>query len=44
MLVVTHDPRLMSFANRIVTIEDGRLVGEQRGGTPKLLTATGRGH
>ena len=44
VLVVTHDPRLMSFANRIVTIEDGRLVGEQRGGTPKLLTATGRGH
>jgi putative ABC transport system ATP-binding protein len=46
VLVVTHDSRLMSFANRIVTIEDGRLIGEQRGSgaTPKLLTAAGSGH
>lgn len=46
VLVVTHDSRLVSFASRIITIEDGRLVGEQRGsgGAPKLLTATGRGH
>ena len=40
VLVVTHDSRLTSFANRIIFIEDGRLVGEQRGGgVPKLLTA-----
>lgn len=31
VLVVTHDPRTLSFANRIVRIEDGRIVGEERG-------------
>jgi putative ABC transport system ATP-binding protein len=31
VLVVTHDSRLISFADRIVFIEDGRLVGEQVG-------------
>jgi putative ABC transport system ATP-binding protein len=44
VLVVTHDPRLMPFANRIVSIEDGRLVGDQRGdaGAPlRLTTAAG---
>jgi putative ABC transport system ATP-binding protein len=34
VLVVTHDPRMLPFANRIVQIEDGRIVGEQRA-TPK---------
>jgi putative ABC transport system ATP-binding protein len=29
-LVVTHDPRILPFANRIVRIEDGRIVGEDR--------------
>jgi putative ABC transport system ATP-binding protein len=45
VLVVTHDSRVMSFANRIITIEDGRLTGEQRGSgaTPKLLTAAADG-
>ena len=40
VLVVTHDPRLMSFANRLILIEDGRLVREEVGnaGVPKLLT------
>jgi putative ABC transport system ATP-binding protein len=33
VLVVTHDPRILPFADRIVEIEDGRLVGERRGGT-----------
>ena len=32
VLVVTHDPRILPFADRIIEIEDGRLVGEQRGG------------
>jgi putative ABC transport system ATP-binding protein len=32
VLVVTHDPRILPFADRIVEIEDGRLVGERRGG------------
>jgi putative ABC transport system ATP-binding protein len=30
VLVVTHDPRILPFADRIVRIEDGRLVGEER--------------
>jgi len=30
VLVVTHDPRTVPFADRIVRIEDGRIVGEQR--------------
>ena len=29
VLVVTHDPRAMPFADRIINIEDGLLVGEQ---------------
>ena len=31
VLVVTHDPRVRAFANRILHIEDGRIVGEERG-------------
>jgi putative ABC transport system ATP-binding protein len=31
VLVVTHDPRILPFANRIVRIEDGRIVGEEYG-------------
>jgi putative ABC transport system ATP-binding protein len=31
VLVVTHDPRILSFANRIVHIEDGRIVREEPG-------------
>lgn len=30
VLVVTHDPRILPFANRIVRIEDGRIVGDER--------------
>jgi putative ABC transport system ATP-binding protein len=30
VLVVTHDPRILPFANRVVRIEDGYLVGEER--------------
>ena len=32
VLVVTHDPRILPFARRVVRIEDGRIVGEQRKG------------
>lgn len=32
VLVVTHDPRILPFADRIVDIDDGRIVGERRGG------------
>ena len=30
VFVVTHDPRILPFADRIVRIEDGRIVGEER--------------
>jgi putative ABC transport system ATP-binding protein len=32
MFIVTHDPRIMQFADRILRIEDGRIVDDQRGG------------
>jgi putative ABC transport system ATP-binding protein len=32
VLVVTHDPRLVPFADRIVHIEDGTIVREESGG------------
>jgi putative ABC transport system ATP-binding protein len=45
VLVVTHDSRLTPFANRIIFIEDGRLIREQIGNAaPKLLTAAVSGH
>ena len=31
VLIVTHDPRLLPFADRVVHIEDGRIIAEQRG-------------
>jgi len=44
VLVVTHDPRLFGFADRIVRIEDGLLTPEEpteRVRTKALLTGTG---
>lgn len=35
VLVVTHDPRIVPFADRIVRIEDGRIIGDERGGTKR---------
>jgi len=32
MFIVTHDPRIMPFADRILRIEDGRIVDDQRDG------------
>jgi putative ABC transport system ATP-binding protein len=29
VVVVTHDPRILPFADRIVTLEDGQVTGEQ---------------
>jgi putative ABC transport system ATP-binding protein len=43
VLVVTHDPRLIRFADRIVHIEDGRIVGEQPGGASPAWHAAERG-
>jgi putative ABC transport system ATP-binding protein len=31
VLVVTHDPRVLPFADRIIRIEDGRIVSEEPG-------------
>ena len=41
VLVVTHDPRLLTFADRIIHIEDGRLTHEEVGkaGVAKSLSA-----
>jgi putative ABC transport system ATP-binding protein len=36
VLVVTHDPRVLPFADRIVQIEDGRLI-EERSDEPQLV-------
>lgn len=42
VLVVTHDPRLVSFADRIIHIEDGNIVREQaRYGDKKLRDILG---
>jgi putative ABC transport system ATP-binding protein len=32
VFAVTRDRRILPFANRVVRIEDGRIVGEERGG------------
>ncbi len=39
VLVVTHDPRLLPFADRIVHIEDGRIVSEERPGAKPQRSA-----
>jgi putative ABC transport system ATP-binding protein len=36
VLVVTHDPRTLPFADRIIRIEDGRISGEERISNEKL--------
>jgi putative ABC transport system ATP-binding protein len=36
VLVVTHDPRVLPFADRIVEIEDGMLVDERSGGPERV--------
>jgi putative ABC transport system ATP-binding protein len=43
VLVVTHDPRLIRFADRIVSIEDGRITGEQPGGASAAWHGADRG-
>jgi putative ABC transport system ATP-binding protein len=32
VVVVTHDPRILPHAQRIIRLEDGRIAGEQRCG------------
>ena len=38
VLVVTHDPRILPFASRIVHIEDGRIVREEANGEAKRVS------
>jgi putative ABC transport system ATP-binding protein len=39
VLVVTHDPRILPFANRIIRIEDGRILSDgQKGGSARVRT------
>ena len=38
VLVVTHDPRILPFASRIVHIEDGRIPAEETGGESKKVS------
>jgi putative ABC transport system ATP-binding protein len=43
-VVVTHDPRVFSYGDRIVTLEDGRVAGDerpQRSSAASRLTAGG---
>ena len=37
VLIVTHDPRLLPFADRVVHIEDGRIIAEERSGIRQTL-------
>ena len=32
IVIVTHDARIAEFADRTITMEDGRITGEVRGG------------
>jgi putative ABC transport system ATP-binding protein len=42
VLVVTHDPRIVPFADRIVRIEDGKIIGEERASDRKDEGAAAR--
>ncbi len=43
VLVVTHDPRIVPYASRIIRIEDGLIVGEEPGtGAARKLVARAR--
>jgi putative ABC transport system ATP-binding protein len=42
VLVVTHDPRIVPFADRIVRIEDGKIIGEERASDSKDTATTGK--
>ena len=35
IIVVTHDPRIVPFANRIIRIEDGLIVGDEKNNAAK---------
>ena len=35
VLCVTHDPRLLTFADRILRMEDGRIIADERTVAPE---------
>jgi putative ABC transport system ATP-binding protein len=39
VLVVTHDPRLLPFADRIIHLEDGRIVREEQNSAATSITS-----
>lgn len=41
VVMVTHDPRVLSYGDRIIHLEDGRIVGEENGttGSERALVA-----
>ncbi len=39
VLAVTHDPRLVTHADRVLRIEDGRITGDERGPFPEMADA-----
>ncbi len=41
VLIVTHDPRLLPFADRVVRIEDGRIIAEETGGARMPMRIAG---
>jgi putative ABC transport system ATP-binding protein len=40
VVLVTHDPRILSFGDRIIHLEDGRIVKEERPTTDSLGSTT----
>lgn len=44
ILVVTHDPRTLQYADRVIQIEDGRIVSEERGKPGQFGVAHGGRH
>lgn len=42
VLVVTHDPRILPFASRVVHIEDGRIISEEPGSARREASVTER--
>jgi putative ABC transport system ATP-binding protein len=44
IVMVTHDPRAASFADRVVFLKDGRVVRELKNGTARPEGAAGQSH
>jgi len=40
VVMVTHDPRVLSFGDRIIHLEDGRIVGEEKRTTDAMEAAS----